>query len=111
MKTILSGAALIMLAALTSVAQASGVNGRVTYPTVLATGVVLVVPDAVPGNKPACNTQSRYAFDGTTAAGKQLTALILTAFAMGRTVTFVGTGSCTVWGDSEDLSYATINLS
>jgi hypothetical protein len=84
--------------------------GNLQFPTIQAGGQVLVAPDQSLGpSKPACNTANRFAFDSTTAVGKSRLGMVLSAIAMGRTVTIVGTGFCTLWGDSEDLSYFTIN--
>ncbi len=59
------------------------------------------------GNKidnPACSTASggqRWVFDNDWPAAKYQIATLLAAFAAGKRVTVVGSGTCLVWGDSE----------
>jgi len=43
---------------------------------------------------PACVTDYAWSVDGSTSYGAQLVAAIMTARAMGRSVTVVGTGTC-----------------
>ena len=102
----------LFLAIVSVAAQAGGtVTSLVTYTIVQSTGALLVITATAPTGKPACNTQSRFAFDGNTSIGKEYLSLFLTAFALGKSVTIVGTGYCTLWGDSEDIAYAIVNPS
>lgn len=58
------------------------------------------------GTRPACATYSlRYGIDSTTAGGKAMTAAFQAQYALNRPIEIVGLGTCTVWGDSEDISY------
>jgi len=87
------------------------VNGHITYPTSQRGLQFFVSSDAAISNKPACATANRFVFDPTTVNGKVMLATIMTAYAMGRTVTMLGDNTCNIWGDSEDLAVITINLS
>jgi hypothetical protein len=56
--------------------------------------------------KPACSTAAdEWAFSLTTQSGKAMYALLLTAYAEGKQVAVVGTGTCSAWGDRESPVY------
>jgi hypothetical protein len=72
-------------------------------------GVVLVYTTGSRTTPPTCSTvAARFAFDSTTAGGKSQLAGILAAHAAGRQVVIVGTDNCSVYGDSETISYSYI---
>jgi len=54
--------------------------------------------------QPPCSTTDLWVIDGSTAAGQQTIATVLSAQAQGKQVTVHGTGSCTIWGDTESAS-------
>lgn len=98
--------AMLLLPALAGVvsAQAGQSEGPVGGPLVIGTGVFIF--DAGPHDKPACSTVGDdWAVDLTTAGGKAVQALVLTAFALGKTVHVVGKGVCDVWADRETPNY------
>jgi hypothetical protein len=56
--------------------------------------------------KPACSTAAdEWAFSLSTQSGKAMYALLLTAYAQGKQVAVVGTGTCSAWGDRESPVY------
>jgi hypothetical protein len=82
-------------------------EGTLTLPHFLSNGVVLVHSAGSRTNIPSCaaSQPSRFAFDSTTPSGKAQLAGLLTAFAAERPVVIVGTDDCSVYGDSETISY------
>lgn len=58
--------------------------------------------------RPSCATIDRWAFDSSTAGGQSLLATLLTAYATGRQISVLGTGTCSIWGDTETVAYIQI---
>jgi len=73
----------------------------------MGTGIVITYTSGSRTNVPACATgqPSRFAIDATTATGKVHLSGILAAHAAGKTVRIFGTGNCSVFGDTESVSY------
>lgn len=72
----------------------------------MATGVVLVYTSGSRADIPACaaGQPTRFALDATTAAGKTQAAGLMMAYAAGKPVIIVGTGSC-AYNASESIDY------
>ncbi len=51
------------------------------------------------------NLRSRFAIDGTTAAGKVQVAALLAAYSMGKKITIQSTETSLVWSDTETVSF------
>src|SRR6266568_7894724 len=87
-------------------AQAGNADaGNLNNPYFMNNGVLLLPTDGARSGVPACATIGyRFAIDASTAAGKVQAAGILTAFAMGKKVAIIGTGVCSVWGDTETVN-------
>lgn len=92
-------------------AQASSVSG-VTVTTVLTTagGTVYLTHAGTRTGIPSCGSTftNRFAFNASTPAGQALLSTLLTAYAMQKTVGFVGAGACTTTTDTEDLNYINV---
>jgi hypothetical protein len=71
-------------------------------------GAILFRVDAAKSGGPACDTAHRWSIAANTSNGQALAATFLSAYMAGRTITVVGTGACTIWGDSEDVSYIVV---
>jgi hypothetical protein len=54
---------------------------------------------------PSCAIQPRWVVDTSTLPGQAVVAALLSAYAMNKQIVVMGTGSCTVWGDTETVSY------
>ena len=54
---------------------------------------------------PACATTGRWAVDVSTPQGQSLWSGVLLAYSQNKPVTIGGTGTCTVWGDSETVAW------
>lgn len=87
--------------------QSSG--GQVTYITTMNNGIILFDVSGARTTRPACATQVRWAFNGSTAAGHAKLASLLTAYARQVTVNIFGTATCVSWGDTEEVDYFNIN--
>ena len=80
--------------------------GTPSNPYFMGNGTLLIPTDGARSGALVCATKSgRFAIDGSTAAGKVQVAGMLTAIAMGRRVTILGTGACSVWPDTETVNY------
>lgn len=72
-------------------------------------GQFLFTVTGTSGGRPACATQAnRWAIDVTTAAGQALMASVLSAFALGKTITVTGQNTCAVWPDTETVNYVEV---
>lgn len=108
--------AIVLTLGVASSAMAGAVsNAKITK--VLASGgagaAFFVYVDIAPTTAAAaCATQTtsayRWALDPSTAAGKAGIAAILMAQATGKTITVYGTGTCTVWSDTENVSWVMV---
>jgi len=60
------------------------------------------------GPVPACQgagVERRYALDASTIAGQTYASVLMTAHALKKRVYVQGTGTCTIWGDTETVEY------
>lgn len=82
-------------------------SGMLSQPHFMSTGLVLVTTDGQRLGTPTCALGSPYRFviDATTPAGKVQLAGLLSAHAAGKPVRIVGTGNCSLYSDSETISY------
>ena len=55
---------------------------------------------------PACGNNNSWALNLSTAKGRSIYALVLTAQAQGKSLVVVGNNTCNEWGDREDVLYA-----
>lgn len=99
----------LLLLALFSANALAGNAGAGTLNTVhfMGNGVVIVYTNGARSGVPSCasNNPSRFALDGTSAGGKVQLAGPLSAYATGKRVTIIGADNCSVYGDSETISY------
>jgi hypothetical protein len=82
-------------------------QGTLYDPHFMQSGVVLVYTTGSRADIPACGAgqPARFAIDSSTAQGKAQLAGLLTAFAAKQPVVIVGTSTCSVYADSETVSY------
>lgn len=52
---------------------------------------------------PSCATQPRWVIDTSTSAGQSQVAALLSAYTMNKKVSVTGTGTCSVWADTETV--------
>lgn len=55
--------------------------------------------------RPACASEDRWVINLSTQAGQAMYAAVLTAIASGRKIAVHGAGTCSVWGDTESVTY------
>lgn len=85
-------------------------DSHITSYTPQAGGPMFFATDGQRQNIPGCSFQpGRWVIDDTTPAGQALVAGMLTAFSLHKTIRLVGTGDCSVWGDTETVLYFTVN--
>jgi hypothetical protein len=95
-----------MLAASTASAGTADV-GSPNNPYFMTNGVVLFWTTGTRANIPDCGkgNASRFAVNGSTAAGKVQVAALLAAYSMGKKIAVWGTGDCEVWHDTETVNF------
>lgn len=110
----LTSIAVLSLFLSTEANASNAVNGYVTGFVQLSNGIILVFKDGQRSSPPSCSNQNfpaRWAFDGTTATGQARLAMLLTVKSLHIPVSFYGTGTCSVLGDSETIdSIVTDNI-
>ena len=92
-------------------AAGSGTGNVLAIQAGPASNNVFVQLSGTPSGQPACQTNNSWSFvfDSSTAVGKNTLAVILSAKALGITISYVGTNVCTLYGSVESLSYITQN--
>ena len=81
-------------------------GSHITSYTPQVSGRMFFTTDGQRSNLPSCATASnRWVIDTTTPAGQAVVAGMLTAYAQHRTLTLVGTGDCSEWGDTETVVF------
>jgi hypothetical protein len=95
----------IALTLVTSVTFAGIITGTVQEVLVRASdGLVYVVINGTPSGQPACATHAYWMIMSETSdAGHKQYAMLLDAQATGAQVQILGAGTCTRWGDGEDI--------
>jgi hypothetical protein len=93
----------------TSIAQAASdeFNAHIVMVRVDATDDAIITFDKVPAGKPTCATYDSgkaLTADLATNSGRELFRLATAAYLAGKTVRFVGAGTCTIHSNKEDLS-------
>jgi hypothetical protein len=82
-------------------------SGTVTFLLGVSSGHLLFGTSAS-ASRPACATDG-WAFDVSTAGGKLMAALLVSAQASGKQVNVVGTGACDVYPARETVRYVVVN--
>jgi hypothetical protein len=89
-------------------AQAEGIaNGQITSYTAGASGgeeFLLVYITSITG-APSCSTGSRFIMSAAAPNYKSTLAIVMASYHSGATVTVRGLGTCSLWSNTEDLSY------
>lgn len=96
-----------LIGAFAAIAHAGdGGPGQISYVHFMPNGVVIFYVSGGHNDVPACGQGfvGRWAFDGTTVAGRLQVAGLLSAYMGGKTIKVYGTGACTAWGDTETVS-------
>lgn len=110
MKKLLAAAALLPLF-FASAAQASEANfGNITGIFGAHNGAVLFYTSGTRTTAPLCQTggAQRFAIDASTVTGQAAASVLLTAYAMNKRIYVVGSGACSIWGDTETVLFFTM---
>jgi hypothetical protein len=84
----------------------SAAAGTLSLLHFMSNGVVIVYTNGARSGVPSCSPfPTRFALNASTAAGKTQLAGLLTAYASGSPVVIMGTGTCSVWSDTESIDY------
>lgn len=85
----------------------SASSGTLSTVHFMSNGVVIASTSGTRSDVPPCavNQSSRFSIDGTSAGGKVQVSGLLAAYASGKQVNIIGTGNCSVYGDTETISY------
>lgn len=88
-------------------AAAGTQTGQVTkLQTRASDNLVYFYLTGTPSDRPACATYPYWMIkDETSDTGKRQFAMLMAAYVSGRSVTVHGAGTCTRWGDGEDVDY------
>lgn len=103
----------LLVALSASPAVASNTNGFAPLSGVYGTSIGAVLFSAPSSNRtgiPTCGQSNpgRWAIDASTPAGQAAVAVLLSAWAAKKQVWVNGTGTCSIWGDTETVSYFNI---
>ncbi|KRA60252.1 hypothetical protein ASD79_08425 [Caulobacter sp. Root655] len=74
-------------------------------------GIVFFNHDGVRSALPSCPAAvlpTRWAINVSTPAGQARLAVLLSAYSLGKKIDIAGTGTCTLWQDTETLGYFVI---
>lgn len=104
------GIALTLTFGLAAPALSSQQSGKITLVALGATPPAVFILDGARSSIPACATDSAWVIPPTAdSTGQQLLSGILTAFAAGKTVSVVGSGTCSsLQANREQVDYITI---
>lgn len=105
MKAINKIAIATCIAVLSCSAQAGSSSGKVTS-LIINSSNYLFFTAGVKIGSPSCGNNNEWAINLTTAQGKTIYALLLSAQAQDKTVNVAGGNTCNNWGDREDVLYA-----
>lgn len=103
---------LLALAIGTAANASQNTAGNVTFVYGMGNGAFLFQQSGGSrGSLPSCagSNPDRWAVDGTTAAGQNKLSILLTAKALHKVVQVYGTGTCSVWGDTETVDFLVMN--
>ncbi|MBO9710399.1 MAG: hypothetical protein J7521_19525 [Caulobacter sp.] len=95
--------------AMASPAAASDAQmGNILHLYATSTGAVMFDTTGSIGARPACqgsNVPNRFAIDASTVAGQSMAAALMTAYSLHKRIYIVGTGACSIWGDTETVAW------
>jgi hypothetical protein len=102
----------VALAVPSSVGASTATGGTIHGVLPTYNGAVLFwTTGTVVGGHPACQgpgLTGRYAIDASTVAGQSMVAVLLSAQAQGKQIFITGSGTCTIWGDTETVLHFSV---
>lgn len=109
MSLILAASACCVMALPAQASDAS--SGTITQPQATQNGAVIFVHSGTRTAAPACGAgyATRWAVDASTLQGQAQLSVLLTAYALHKSITIHGAGTCSIWGDTETVGIILIN--
>ncbi len=96
---------IVFLMSISVSADANTVGGKIVHVGSVNDVIVFRIKEGADTNRPACASTLRYAVHKDSVHAS----LILTAFATGKELgTVAGLGTCSLWGNAEDLQFIEI---
>lgn len=83
-------------------------NGKIYYYMAQNGNLFFFKTTVAETGKPSCNSQSRFAVNTATQSGKDIMNAVINAKNANLSVNVVGTGTCTIYPNSENASYVTV---
>lgn len=113
MKNILSLVAVLSLALALPAQASEAPAGNIVRVYGMLNGALLFNTTAARTSAPpACQQDpglaQRWAIDASTVAGQTAASVLLTAYALKKKVFVLGTGNCSIWGDTETVAFILI---
>ena len=109
MKMILTALICAAAAAVAVPAKASEAAwGYITFPYGTSNGAVLFNTSGERGPRPPCSgpgLDARYAINASTLVGQSQLSVLMTAYSLHKRILIRGTGTCSIWGDTETVDY------
>lgn len=97
------------VAAVAAPANASDTTwGYISYPYGTSKGAVMFNTDGVRGTPPSCSGPglgARFAINASTLVGQSQLSVLMTAYSLHKRIAIHGTGTCSIWGDTETVDY------
>lgn len=111
MKKSLSLAALACCAMALPAHASDASTGTITQLQAPQNGAVIFVHSGTRTTPPSCGVAygTRWVIDASTPQGQSQLSVLLTAYALHKSITIHGTGICNIWGDTETASILLIN--
>ena len=111
MKKIISLATLLSLALATPAHASEAQFGTITNVYGMNNGALLFTSSGSRTTPPSCHSSfvpQRWAIDASTVAGQLAASVFLTALALKKRVYVMGSATCTIWGDTETVTFINI---
>ncbi|MGR4866924.1 hypothetical protein [Caulobacter sp. LARHSG274] len=86
--------------------------GHITHIFAMSNGAVLFFTDGSRGPRPACSgpgLDARWAINASTLVGQSQLSAFMTAYTLKKRISIHGTGTCSIWGDTETVDYLEID--
>lgn len=104
----LAGAIVAMTAAAVPAHASDAQMGRIIHVLGMSNGAVLFSTDGSRGARPSCSglgNDARWAINASTLVGQSQLSAFMAAYALKKRIFIHGTGTCSIWGDTETVDY------
>ncbi|KRA61898.1 hypothetical protein ASD79_05660 [Caulobacter sp. Root655] len=104
----LAGAIVAMTAAAVPAHASDAQLGVISHVLGMSNGAVLFSTNGSRGPRPACSgagLDARYAINASTLVGQSQLSAFMTAYTLKKRIFIRGTGTCSIWPDTETVDY------